>query len=138
LGKSVLERGRAERLLNQIEEFEAWRARYDDLGEAREELEPKPTADIASVRAGADSHVDPRFDGTGWLLPVHSRKRTAPPYALLDGDGKILQFVSPSPGLNLHRYLRKEIGIYGQKSYIPALEKRHLTAHRVVELDRHR
>jgi hypothetical protein len=69
---------------------------------------------------------------------VHSTKRAAPPYALLDGEGRILHFVSPAPGLNLHRYLRKEIGIYGQRSFISSLEKPHVTAHRVVDLNRHR
>jgi hypothetical protein len=82
--------------------------------------------------------MNPRFDGSGWLLPVHSKKRTAPPYALLDEEGRLLQFVSPAPGMNLHRYLRKEIGVFGQTSFIESLSKPHLTAHRVVELDRHR
>jgi hypothetical protein len=57
---------------------------------------------------------------------------------LLDKDGNILQFVSPAPGLNLNRYLRKEIGVFGQKDQPPTLDKPHLTAHRIVELDRHR
>ena len=82
--------------------------------------------------------MSPRFDGTGWLLPVHSTKKSAPPYALLDKDGNILQFVSPAPGLNLNRYLRKEVGIFGQKEQSTTADKAHLTAQRVVELDRHR
>jgi hypothetical protein len=82
--------------------------------------------------------MDTRFDGTGWLLPVHSTKRNAPPYALLDDDGNILQFVSPAPGLNLNRYLKKEVGIIGQKQSGGTLDKPHLTAHRIVERDRHR
>ncbi|MFO0872305.1 MAG: hypothetical protein U0935_25535 [Pirellulales bacterium] len=80
--------------------------------------------------------IEPRFDGTGWLLPVHSTKRVAPPYALLDDNGKVLQYVTPSPGLNLHRYERKRVGLYGQKGAAQSLNAPHLTAHRVVDLDR--
>jgi hypothetical protein len=84
------------------------------------------------------SGFDPRFDGRGWLVPAYSSQRIAPPYALLDGEGRILTFLSPAPGLNLNRYLRKEIGVFGQRSPGDYLEKPHLTASRVVDLERHR
>lgn len=83
-----------------------------------------------------NSTVEPRFDGTGWLLPVHSTKRVAPPYALMDDSGHVLHYVSPAPGLNLHRYERKRVGIYGQRGQTQTLNAPHLTAHRVVDLDR--
>jgi hypothetical protein len=71
-------------------------------------------------------------------MPVHSTKRAAPPFALANDDGIVLYYVTPAPGLNLHRYTRKEIGVIGQRSYIPALQTPHLSAHRVVLLDRRR
>jgi hypothetical protein len=136
-GSTTLERGRAQRLLEQIEEFEDLQIRFQTLNVPANPLNERTTGD-ARLASESVSGVDPRFDGSGWLLPVHSKKRTAPPYALLDGDGRLLQFVSPSPGLNLHRYLRKEIGIFGQRTFIPSLDKPHVTAHRVVDLQRHR
>jgi hypothetical protein len=78
-----------------------------------------------------------RYDGSGWLVPVHSTKQTAPPYALLDAEGDVLQYVSPTPGLNLHRYVRKQVGIFGHRGYQQSLKKPHLTAERVVDLRRH-
>ena len=133
-GTNTLERARAQRFSDQVEEFHALKQRFAVLGtDGPEGL----ATGVVTADDGAPA-VDPRFDGTGWLLPVHSSQRTAPPYALLDSEGRILQFVSPAPGLNLHRYLRKEIGIYGERSFATALEKPHVTAHRVVELDRHR
>jgi hypothetical protein len=87
--------------------------------------------------AAAGPRIEPRFDGTGWLLPVHSTKRVAPPYALLDDNGKVLQYVTPAPGLNLHRYERRRVGLYGQKTQTRSLNAPHLTAHRLVDLERH-
>jgi hypothetical protein len=131
---TTLERSRAQRLSDQIEEFAALGRRFDRLERTTGEETPEERGELAEDEA----IVDPRFDGHGWLLPVHSTQRMAPPYALLDDDGRVLQFVSPAPGLNLHRYLRKEIGIFGQRSFIPSLDKPHVTAHRVVDLERHR
>jgi len=87
---------------------------------------------------------DPRYDGKGWLMPVISRttkskstQQYTPPFALTDEDGNVLQFVSPSPGLNLRRYTRMEVGVYGQVSPLDHFTKPHLTAHRIVVLSRH-
>ena len=94
------------------------------------------TGGAASGNA-ASPRIEPRFDGTGWLLPVHSTKRVAPPYALLDDNGKVLQYVTPAPGLNLHRYERRRVGLYGQQTPARSLNAPHLTAHRLVDLERH-
>ena len=133
-GSSTLDRARVQLYLDKLAEFE-------DLKSRHALMDPKlPVERPAAKRsaAGEISGIDPRFDGTGWLLPVHSSKKASPPYALLDKDGNVLQFVSPAPGLNLNRYLRKEIGVFGQKDQGTTLDKPHLTAHRIVELDRHR
>lgn len=139
-GSSTLDRARACRFLEQVEEFDQFKTRSARLGSSDSEVDDATSQNREGESSPAtdDSLLDPRFDGTGWLLPVHSTRRSAPPYALLDQEGRILQFISPAPGMNLHRYLRKEIGVYGQRSYISALEKPHITAHRVVDLDRHR
>ena len=103
---------------------------------------PTMNANASSSQGGigdtaAGPRIEPRFDGTGWLLPVHSTKRVAPPYALLDDNGKVLQYVTPAPGLNLHRYERRRVGLYGQKTQTRSLNAPHLTAHRLVDLERH-
>jgi uncharacterized protein YgiM (DUF1202 family) len=137
-GKSTLERARIQLYLDKLAEFEQLKSRHALL-------DPKAPSLITAIRSRltgdpppADSDLDPRFDGKGWLLPVHSAKSSSPPYALLDSDGNILQFVSPAPGLNLNRYLKKEIGVIGQRDQASTLDKPHLTAQRVVELGRHR
>ncbi len=84
----------------------------------------------------AASHRSDTFDTEGWLMPVHSTKRIAPPYAVLDDDGRVRCYVTPSPGLNLRRYLRKRVGLFGQRRYVDALRAPHLTADRAVRLDK--
>jgi len=135
-GETTLDRARAQRLLEQVEDFDALKKRSSLLRGGEPDAAAGPPG---GAEAGeAEPLVDPRFDGSGWLFPVYSRQRVAPPYALLDDEGRIVQFISPAPGLNLHRYLRKQIGVYGEKSAAPNVDKPHVVAHRVVDLDRHR
>jgi hypothetical protein len=104
---------------------------------ARSSATPKiPTAEKS---AAASSLADPRYDAQGWLKPVVSRKgdKPAAPYAVVDSEGHPLMFVSPSPGLNLNRYLNKEVGLYGRRGYLEELKRPHVVAERVVELETH-
>lgn len=138
-GGSTVDRGRAQLLAEKIDAFEQLQARYETIWNnakvASAAVTPEETAPSRPPRS---SDIDPRFDGAGWLYPVHSRNQASPPYALLDADGMIIQFVSPAPGLNLNRYLRQEIGVFGQQSAGSTLDKPHVTAQRVVSLERHR
>lgn len=130
-------RGRARLLLERIGQFE----------EAFDVQDFGPLAANSSagtgVTADADeptgpSPADPRYDGQGWLKPVVSRRDDKPvaPYALVDADGKPRLFVTPAPGLNINHYLNKQVGVYGRRGYIEALKAGHVTAERVIDLDR--
>jgi len=77
------------------------------------------------------------YDAAGWLMKVHTADQPAPPYAILDDNGQVLEFVSPAPGLNLHRYLKKRVGIFGYQSYLADLKTPHITVYRIVDLARH-
>lgn len=85
----------------------------------------------ASAETGAS-----RYDAEGWLMPVHSTKRVAPPFAVLDDDGRVRAYITPAPGLNLRRYAKQYVGLIGTKQYVPALRAAHITAERVVKQDR--
>ncbi len=126
----------AAELLRRIRQFEDLADRIVQAGSDF----PGGTAAAAKDGAGglaAVANTGPRFDGSGWLVSVHSTTRTAPPYALLNAEGDVLQYVYPSPGLNLHRYERKQVGIYGQRGLNTTLNKPALTAERIVDIDRH-
>jgi hypothetical protein len=96
---------------------------------------PVGTGPVGRASPGTDKSI---YDGTGWLMPVVTHRRDVPRYALTDKDGRILQFVTPQPGVNLHRYERQEVGVIGNRGFLPGLGTPHLTAQRVVVLQRHR
>lgn len=105
-----------------------------------------PNDDSVAVPPAANGQVDPvaafevyhpnDFDAEGWLVPVHSTKRIAPPFAVLDDEGRVRCYVSPLPGLNLRRYQRMYVGLYGQRRYVKSLQAPHVTAERVVKQKR--
>lgn len=156
-GETPLERGKARLLLEKIDQFNDLYERKLAAKEAMtnasiplktplasdEELgEVEPSNDPAA--SFKKDGFDPRYDGKGWLMPVITRASSTrnpnqytPPFALTDSQGNVLQFVSPSPGLNLRRYARMQVGIYGQISPLDQYTKQHLTAHRIVVLSRH-
>jgi len=145
---SSSEHNRARKLLEDIAKFEQIRLRSEHLG--IEPLTPTPepfsqeTDDFAAAKlpdpasAGAEIAANPNYDGSGWLMPVVTQRRDVPQYALTDDYGRILKFVTPTPGLNLRRYLRKQIAVRGTQRSVPQLYRPHLMAERVMELDRQR
>lgn len=76
------------------------------------------------------------FSGRGWLVPVLTARPDLPRFALTDAQGRILHFVSPSPGINLRRYMRQEVGIVGPSQPGRSGEANRLVADRVVVLNR--
>lgn len=152
---------RLQQLEKRIQRFMDVQQRYDDLllagapsaGRASRQP-PRLPSNIQAVRLAeytephapddqpANSPNTPSrpgsspYDGQGWLMPVFTSRQDVPHFALTDDQGHILQFVSAAPGLNLRRYQRRKVGVLGQKGYLAALQKPHLTASRVVLLDR--
>jgi hypothetical protein len=90
------------------------------------------------VADGPAEGLQSLFDAEGWLMPVHSTKRVAPPFALLDDNGRVRCYVTPSPGLNLRRYAKKYVGLFGEKRFVDAFRTSHITATRVVKQHRTR
>jgi hypothetical protein len=130
-GPSPAERGEARLLLDKLAQFE----QAFDVAEHGSLAGP-----LSGASAGAldpSSPAAPRYDAEGWLKPVISRSQQAAPYAVVDEDGKPLAFVTPSPGLNVGRYVNKQVGLYGRRGYIDALKTPHVVAERVIDLERH-
>ena len=131
-GPTPADRGRARLLADKIREIEM----AFDVPEITVAAEPIAAPGITPV-AGA-SQADPKYDGTGFLKPVIAQGKPLAPYALVDGDGNTRCYLTPTPGLNLHRYVNKEVGIYGRRGVIETLRSPHITAERVIDLQRHR
>jgi hypothetical protein len=146
--ETTAERVQARRLLERIGEFEQLQDRMAQASPSAVQPSPLtassppaipavPAKASAPADAAAGTAADVKYDGSGWLVPVHSVTGAAPPFALLDAQGEVLGYVSPTPGLNLQRYVRKQVGIFGLRGYVSTLNKPHVTAERVVDLDRH-
>jgi len=126
-------RGRARLLLEKVEQFEQAFA-VQDYGPIRASSAAAASSDAAKPAGGLE---DPRYDAQGWLKPVISRQGAKPiaPYAVVDQDGQPVCFITPRPGVNLHRYENKQVGVYGRRGYLEELKKPHVTAERVIDLD---
>lgn len=141
-GPTGADRGEARLLLEHIHKFaESFGVEDDPVrsllpGAPVANTAVKPTAEQNKVAAVAAA-ADPKYDGEGWLKPVLSREKPAAPYAIVDDQGNPVAFVTPSPGLNLNRYLNKKVGVYGQRGVIEALNSPHIVASRVIDLERH-
>jgi hypothetical protein len=102
----------------------------------------------ATVRPVADrgravgSNAGPRgggnmeqFDAVGRLARVLPPKLGVPRYALIDEQGGVRAYVTPSPGVNMQSYLGRQVGINGVRGYIAEQNAEHLTAKHVTALD---
>ncbi len=77
------------------------------------------------------------YDAHGWLSEIVRDDASGRiEYVLQDEAGNITHHVAPSPGMNLKRYLRSRIGIVGQRGYASELRLDHVTATRVVLLEK--
>jgi hypothetical protein len=96
----------------------------------------EPSGDAAAEAGG--------YAGTGWLMPLVNRSQLSrdtrsgvPPFALTDDDGNVKFLVTPTPGLSVSQYARKKVGIIGPAGRLEGLSNPHITAQRVVVLERH-
>jgi hypothetical protein len=129
-GPTPADRGRARLVMDRIHEVE----QAFDVPE----LNAPPAASLATPASAAPSPADPKYDAVGILKPVLSEGRPIAPFALVDREGNTLGYVTPGPGLNMNRYVDKEVGLYGRRGFIETMRLPHVTAQRVIDLDRHR
>jgi hypothetical protein len=73
-------------------------------------------------------------DASGWLVEVFSAQPGQPEFALTDDHGGLIAYVQPAPGMNLRRYVKQPVGIYGARGYLPTLGARQIVAERIVRL----
>ena len=146
-------------LLDRIARFQQVRDGYSQISEATsgQEQYPVPTlgapvnpmADLVknvrqrvredfadpSDKASAGTITEPLYDAVGLLKPVVSRRKNAPQYALVDGKGDVVSFVTPTPDLNLKPYVGRRIGVNGTRGFMTDFRRAHVTAGRVTPID---
>ena len=141
-GKNIVTRARAHKLLTRI----------DRLSSLKKEALSNPLriqykrSNESSIYDGQQGPVgtgvrQPGASRTageqnGWLLPTVSKvdaQKRIPPYVLKNDLGKITAFVTPSPGLNLHRYSKQRVRIRGKREFLRHSQVPHVTATRVIQ-----
>ncbi len=96
---------------------------------------PLPNTVAGNIAVPAATAADTRFDGRGKLTKVVSQRPGAPRYALVDGSGQVTAFVTQGPGVNMEPYVGREVGVTGERGYMPEFKKTHVTALRVTLSD---
>lgn len=127
--QTALERGRVRLILNRIARFEDVKRRTELLNQ------PGSQTAIASYIPPPTANDPGLFDGVGKLTPVVSQRPNAPQFALVDGSNQVVSFVTPGPGVDLQQYVGREVGVSGERGYIPDLQKPHVTAQRINVID---
>ncbi len=140
LAESALQRGKARAVLSKIARFEEIQRRTDATVQLRTKSklwDQQTRREGLPRRSGIARMLGPsqRFDGTGMLARVTSRRPGAPAYALIDERGDVLSFVTPAPGVNLGSHVGQQVGIDGTIGYMPEVDKQHVTAKRITLLD---
>jgi hypothetical protein len=136
---TAIERGQAQQLLNKIDRFDRLKARQDALIDV-----PVSATSAAAPLAGSvaergaiarhDESTGARFDATGLLSQVAPRKEGAAPFVLIDRRGNVVSYVTPATNINLRPYVDRQVGINGQRGYMPELQKSHITAQHITVL----
>lgn len=139
-GESAIQRGEARLLLERIDRFDSLRQRTDASNSG---VIIAGSAGVNSFNQTASSTVpsDPaslkdaqQADASGWLTQVHTSQPGQPEFALTDLAGNVIAYVNPAPGVNLRRYNREAVAIYGARGYLPELAAKQIYAERVVRL----
>ena len=146
--ETALERGRARALAGKIEQATDIKRRHDAVSDVviKTERHNRQLAQLSSSRADARAklagetldNTNGRYDGLGRLARVVTPKVGSPTYALLGEDGTVTCYVTPAPGVNLHYYLGRRIGITGIRGLLADRDVRHVTAKHVVEISKMR
>lgn len=140
LAETALQRGKARAALNKIARFEEIQRRSQATQQLKVKTEAwqQQTSLERLPRSGSIARMlggPQRYDGTGTLARVTSRRPGAPAYALIDERGEVLSFVTPAPGVNLSTHVGKQVGIDGTIGYMPEVDTQHVTAKRITALD---
>jgi SH3-like domain-containing protein len=78
---------------------------------------PSPTSNYANYAAPPPAPAASQWSPPGWLRRTSIFLDGSRPFALVAGDGKVLMYMTPQPGLNLDEYVEKHVMVLGPLSY---------------------
>ncbi len=144
--------GRARMLLGRVEQYQQVAQRRDGEVVVRDAAMLNSTSG-ASYPVLPASHMQPTQPGsnagplyqgpvqsntvkvanaTGTLVQVYSARTNSPPFALTDGSGRTIAYVTPIPGVNLRPHLNHRVSIFGNRGFLTGLSTPHIVATQAV------
>lgn len=110
----------------------------DSNSNALSEEREMTDGELARNALGEEQFDESKFAGVGYLNRLYTDRGQGPAaYVLQDKTGRILRVVTPAPGVNLERYLEKEVALVGQAVKHPRFNRPLIIADRVVLPSRH-
>ncbi len=135
--QTAVQRSQVRMLVNRIAQSDDVKRRHLAMNSATSAT-VRPVADrghAVGVSAGLRGGNNEQFDAVGRLARVLPPKLGVPRYALVDEQGGVRAYVTPSPGVNMQSYLGRQVGINGVRGHIAEQNAEHLTAKHVTALD---
>jgi hypothetical protein len=133
---TALDRGRVRLVQRKISRFEDIKQRADKIASAQRATDlHNQDAIHASLGGSLGVPMDERFDGVGKLTQIYPAQSGVASYALVDKEGKVKQYVTAAPGVNLRPFIGREVGVQGTLGYMTDAQTSHLTAKRVALMD---
>lgn len=89
---------------------------------------------VDSASAAKSASADGQVIYTGQLVQVYSARPHSPPYALTDGTGRTVAYVTPAPGVNLRSHLNNQVNVIGKGGFVQGLNLPHVLAGQAVRV----
>ncbi len=125
--------------LDQLAEFESIKRESDNVAqvETSTDRRNRQLVSLADGRppTGLQQVEGQRFDAQGKLVNVVPTRPNAPPFAIANSDNQVTALVTPAPGVNLRPYIGRQVGVTGQRGFVPELKLPHITVQRVTPLE---
>jgi len=139
--ESVGDRAAVKSTLEKIDRFAVIQRRYQNLNgtttaRVRSINQGQPNNAVGAMNTSGvtNSSAPGPYDAAGTLRPVVSRRPGAPQFALVNDQGQVVTFITPSPDVNLQPYVGRRVAVSGNRGYIPEFHRAHVTASRVTPL----
>ena len=93
-------------------------------------LPATPVTSPGPLSVAAPSSESDQAAFSGQLVQVYSARTHSPPFALTDGTGRTIAYVTPSPGINLRMHLNQQVTVTGTRGFVTGLNMPHVMAMR--------
>ncbi len=123
--------------LEELQMQQARKAKYDELNRLLSQSKQRDEAILSLNRKkeGDSTAAAPRFDGSGVLRRSSAMIDGKPAFTLGSPQGGIRYYVTPSPGIDLTKYLDQTVAVRGPVRYRMEVRAQHITVRDVTPIE---